>query len=90
LLWVPRIAAEPRVFDRWGNFFEQFSLVSGALIVYASSSPSDSERPATAARIGYLFSESVLFHSRPNNSFIFLERQPSFQNGFLRGKCSGR
>jgi uncharacterized membrane protein YphA (DoxX/SURF4 family) len=55
LLWVPRIAAEPRVFDRWGNFFEQFSLVSGALIVYASSSPSDSERPATAARLGCIF-----------------------------------
>jgi uncharacterized membrane protein YphA (DoxX/SURF4 family) len=54
-LWVPRIAAEPRVFDRWGNFFEQFSLVSGALIVYASLSPGDSERPATAARIGYIF-----------------------------------
>jgi uncharacterized membrane protein YphA (DoxX/SURF4 family) len=55
LLWVPRIAAEPRVFDRWGNFFEQFSLVSGALIVYASLSPRDSERPATLARIGYIF-----------------------------------
>jgi uncharacterized membrane protein YphA (DoxX/SURF4 family) len=55
LLWVPRIAAEPRVFDRWGNFFEQFSLVSAALIVYASLSLSDSEKPSTAARIGYLF-----------------------------------
>jgi uncharacterized membrane protein YphA (DoxX/SURF4 family) len=55
LLWVPRIVAEPRVFDRWGNFFEQFSLVSGALIVYASLSPRDSEGPATAARIGYIF-----------------------------------
>jgi uncharacterized membrane protein YphA (DoxX/SURF4 family) len=52
---VPRIAAEPRVFDRWGNFFEQFSLVSAALIVYASLSLSDSEKPSTAARIGYLF-----------------------------------
>src|SRR3984893_10005412 len=55
LLWVPQIAAEPRLFDRWGNFFDQFSLVSGALIVYASLSPSDSERPARAARIGYMF-----------------------------------
>jgi uncharacterized membrane protein YphA (DoxX/SURF4 family) len=55
LLWVPRIAAEPRVFDGWGNFFEQFSLVSGALIVYASLSPGDAERPAMAARIGYIF-----------------------------------
>jgi uncharacterized membrane protein YphA (DoxX/SURF4 family) len=55
LLWVPHIVAEPRVFDRWGNFFEQFSLVSGALIAYASLSPGDSQRPATAARIGYIF-----------------------------------
>jgi hypothetical protein len=72
LLWVPRIAAESRVFDRWGNFFEQFSLVSGALIICASLSPSDAERPATTSRIGYIFSESVLFPSQPNNSFIFL------------------
>ncbi|MGB9470012.1 MAG: hypothetical protein WBQ59_11755 [Candidatus Acidiferrum sp.] len=55
LLWVPFIAAEPRVFDRWGNFFEQFSLVSGALIVYALLGPSDSQRPPTAARLGYIF-----------------------------------
>jgi uncharacterized membrane protein YphA (DoxX/SURF4 family) len=54
LSWVPRIVAEPMVYDRWGNFFEQFSLVSGALIVYASVGRSGSERPATAARIGYV------------------------------------
>jgi hypothetical protein len=33
LLWVPFIVKEPLVYDRWGDFFEQFSLVSGALIV---------------------------------------------------------
>ena len=55
LLWVPHIAAEPLVYDRWGNFFEQFSLVSGALIVYATAARSDSERAPTAARIGYIF-----------------------------------
>jgi len=33
LLWIPRIVAEPRVYDRWGNFFEQFSQVAGAMIV---------------------------------------------------------
>jgi hypothetical protein len=38
LRWVPHIVAEPQVFDRWGNFFEQFSLVCGATIVYASMS----------------------------------------------------
>jgi uncharacterized membrane protein YphA (DoxX/SURF4 family) len=55
LLWVPHIVAQPRVFDSWGNFFEQFSLVSGALIVHASLSSSNSERSATAARFGYIF-----------------------------------
>jgi uncharacterized membrane protein YphA (DoxX/SURF4 family) len=55
LLWVPRIVAELRVFDRWGNFFEQLSLVSGALIVYGTLSPGDSARPGRAARIGYIF-----------------------------------
>jgi uncharacterized membrane protein YphA (DoxX/SURF4 family) len=55
LSWVPRIIAEPRVYDRWGNFFEQFSLVAGALIVFASAGGNHSEQPPRAARIGYLF-----------------------------------
>lgn len=54
LLWVPRIAAEPLVYDRWGNFFEQFSVVSGALIVYATSRPTGPQTARTA-RIGYIF-----------------------------------
>ena len=36
---VPGIVAAPRVYNSWGNFFEQFSLVAGAAIVYARSSP---------------------------------------------------
>jgi len=60
LLWVPFIVAEPRVYDRWGNFFEQFSLVSGALIVYATAvyataGQRDSQPPTRTARIGYTF-----------------------------------
>jgi uncharacterized membrane protein YphA (DoxX/SURF4 family) len=51
LLWVPYIVATPQVYDRWGNFFEQFSIVSGALIVYASVSSSEAAR---LARIGYI------------------------------------
>ncbi len=33
VLFVPRIIAAPTIYDRWGNFFEQFSLVTGAAIV---------------------------------------------------------
>jgi hypothetical protein len=32
---VPGIVAAPRIYNSWGNFFEQFSLVAGAAIVYA-------------------------------------------------------
>jgi hypothetical protein len=55
LLWAPRIVAEPLVHDRWGNFFEQFSTVSGALIVYATVGRSAPESVAKQARLGFLF-----------------------------------
>lgn len=32
---VPGIIAAPRIYNSWGNFFEQFSLVTGAAIAYA-------------------------------------------------------
>jgi hypothetical protein len=32
---VPRIVATPQIYNSWGNFFEQFSLVTGAAIAYA-------------------------------------------------------
>src|SRR5271167_4157330 len=32
---VPGIVAAPKVYNSWGNFFEQFSLVTGAAIVFA-------------------------------------------------------
>src|SRR5580704_7570453 len=35
LLCVPRIVATPRIYNSWGNFFEQFSLLTGAAIVSA-------------------------------------------------------
>jgi hypothetical protein len=35
LLCVPGIVAKPRIYNSWGNFFEQFSLVTGAAIVCA-------------------------------------------------------
>jgi hypothetical protein len=34
LLCVPGIVAKPQIYNSWGNFFEQFSLLTGAAIVY--------------------------------------------------------
>lgn len=50
LLLVPPIVATPRIFDPWGNFFEQFTLVVGAAIVYARSS--SAWTPEKTKRIG--------------------------------------
>jgi hypothetical protein len=35
LLCLPGIVAKPQIYNSWGNFFEQFSLVTGAAIAYA-------------------------------------------------------
>jgi hypothetical protein len=78
LLWVPLIAAHPQIYDLWGNFFEQFSLVSGALIVYGTTGQSDSSRGSTAARIGYFcfavcvvsFTLEQVFYLRPTAGFV--------------------
>jgi hypothetical protein len=50
LLCVPRIVSTPRIYNSWGNFFEQFSLVTGAAIVYARLSSAWSRE--TLNRIG--------------------------------------
>jgi len=49
LLCVPEIVATPKIYNSWGNFFEQFSLVTGAAIVYVRFSSAWS--PETLNRI---------------------------------------
>jgi hypothetical protein len=53
LLWLPLYAQDLRNFDRLSNFFEQFSMVSAAWIVYATAGSGDPGRAAKLARIGY-------------------------------------
>lgn len=50
LMCVPRIVAKPLIYTSWGNFFEQFSLLTGAAIVFAHMSSAWS--PETLRRIG--------------------------------------
>jgi hypothetical protein len=54
LLCLPQIVAAPQIYNSWGNFFEQFSLVTGAAMVYArlSSPRSSAWSPETLHRIG--------------------------------------
>jgi hypothetical protein len=50
ILCVPGIVAAPRIYNSWGNFFEQFCLLTGAAIVYARGS--FGWPPETVKRIG--------------------------------------
>jgi hypothetical protein len=52
LLCVPGIVAAPQIYNSWGNFFEQFSLLTGAAIVYARLSSAWSRE--TLHRIGHI------------------------------------
>ncbi|MGA8740318.1 MAG: hypothetical protein WB561_03930 [Terracidiphilus sp.] len=53
LMAVPPIIAHPLVYNGFGNFFEQFSFVSGAVILYACSSSIAPARMDGRARFGY-------------------------------------
>jgi uncharacterized membrane protein YphA (DoxX/SURF4 family) len=53
LLALPLIIHQPLVYNNYGNFFEQFSYVAGALILYARSAPIAAPRPTRLAQIGY-------------------------------------
>jgi hypothetical protein len=50
LMCLPQIVTAPQVYNSWGNFFEQFFLLTGAAIVYARLSSAWS--PETLGRIG--------------------------------------
>ena len=78
LTWVPRIAKEPMLYDRWGNFFEQFSIVSGAMVAYAMLTSGGPGRSTRVARIGYYgfgisvisFTLEQLFYLSGTASFV--------------------
>ncbi|HEY5463741.1 MAG TPA: hypothetical protein VIJ95_10840 [Hanamia sp.] len=55
LLWLPFIIETPLVYNGWGNFFEEFSLVCGALIVYSTVGAVNSVTNTRIARMGYIF-----------------------------------
>jgi hypothetical protein len=60
LMRLPAYIHAPAVYDNLGNFFEQFSMASGALIVVAAYGVGDA-RAQVLARIGYFgFAVSVV------------------------------
>jgi hypothetical protein len=73
---VPGIVAAPRIYNSWGNFFEQFSLWIGAALVYAQLSSAWS--PEMLSRIGRIllglcsasFALEQAFYLQPTASLV--------------------
>ncbi len=53
LVALPLIIQHPLVYNNFGNFFEQFSFVSGAMVLYACAGPMAAARTAGLAQFGY-------------------------------------
>ncbi len=76
LLCVPGIVSAPGIYNSWGNFFEQFSLLTGAAIVYARLSSAWSRE--TLNRIGCIllglctasFALEQAFYLHPTASLV--------------------
>jgi hypothetical protein len=73
---VPGIVAAPKIYNSWGNFFEQFSLATGAAIVYGRWSSTWS--PEKLNRIGCIlvgicaasFTLEQAFYLHPTASLV--------------------
>lgn len=77
LLWIPRVIAEPLVYDRYGNVFEQLSLVAGAMIIHGifSGRASNGARIARVGRVLFgicvvSFTLQQLFYLSATASFV--------------------
>ena len=78
LACVPQIIAKPQIYNSWGNFFEQFSLMSGAPIIYARLSLLSPWSRETLDRIGCIllgicaasFSLEQAFYLGPTASLV--------------------
>jgi hypothetical protein len=59
-LWVPQVVAMPGVFDNWGNFFEEASLVVAGLVLIAALTSRESAWARKEALIARLYGVCVV------------------------------
>jgi hypothetical protein len=63
LACIPGIIAAPAIYVHYGSFFEQFSLLCGAVALYAATE-ANAARAVAFGRVARLGSESARFHLR--------------------------
>lgn len=60
LLWVIQIFSSPLVYDNWGNFFEESSLVIGGAVAFTRLAPPDSRWAGKTALVSRLYGICVI------------------------------
>ncbi|MEO6913431.1 MAG: hypothetical protein ABI182_05365 [Candidatus Baltobacteraceae bacterium] len=78
LLKIPGIISAPNIYNNWGGFFEQLSLLCGAIIVLAGTGPQNQAWRARAARTAYIlfglcvvsFALEQVFYLRATADFV--------------------
>lgn len=60
LLWVIQIFVSPLVYDNWGNFFEEFSLVTGGAVAITLVAPPGSYWAGKTALVSRLYGLCVI------------------------------
>lgn len=76
LLWVAQVFAAPRVYDGWGNVFEELALVIASVVLYASLAPRGSALAHKEARISRVYGVCAI--SFALNHFAYPARTASF------------
>jgi uncharacterized membrane protein len=60
LLWLIQIIASPLVYDNWGNFFEEFSLVAAGAVAFTLLAPPESPWSGRVGLFSRLYALSVI------------------------------
>jgi hypothetical protein len=87
LLCVSGIVAKPQIYNSWGNFFEQLSLVTGAAIVYSRLSSAWSREMVNRP---HSFGHLYRFVYPRTRRFILALLPILFPSGFRQVRCFGR
>jgi uncharacterized membrane protein len=76
LLWVPKVIAAPLVWDSYGNFFEESSMMIAGVVLWAWLAPADSEWVDKKDQISRLYGICVISFGLVH--FVYLQGAASF------------
>lgn len=81
LLWVIQISISPLVYDNWGNFFKEFSLVTGGAVAFTLLAPPESRWARKTVLFTRLYGVCVISFGAEH--FIYFTAAASWVPGWI-------